>query len=120
MQNDYTSMYQSQIHERLIFKYPPHYKLIEIVMRHRDRDTLFAAANRYAGWLRAEYPNQVMGPEYPSVSRIRNQYLMKTLIRFERTAPLSHHKQRLLDLADHLVKDPAFTRITIQFDVDPQ
>ena len=118
--NDYKSLFNSQIQERLVFKYPPHYKLIEIVLRHREQSIVQAAANQYAQWLRAEYANQVLGPEFPSVGRIRNQYLMKILVRFELGAPISRHKQRILQLADLLLKNPAYTRVTIQFDVDPQ
>lgn len=120
MENNYQSMYKSQITERRVFRYPPYYKLVDITLRHRDRDTLNAAAAEYARLLKGEFGNRVMGPEYPSVSRVRNYYIKKIMVRFDRTEPISQGKQIMLRHSDTILAEKAYTRVLFSFDVDPQ
>lgn len=119
MENNYLSMYGGQINERRVFRYPPFYKIIDITIRHKDSDILNEAASLFAQWLRKAFDNKVMGPEYPSVSRVRGLYLKKIMVRFERTESLSQSKQYILQCASALLNDKAYHRATIQFDVDP-
>ncbi len=120
MENDYQSMYGSQIQERRVFRYPPYYKLIEITLKHADSETLNAGAGEYARRLRSQFGNRVMGPEYPSVARVRGLYLKKILIRFGREEAVHEGKRMIMETADAVVKEKAFGRMTVQFDVDPQ
>ena len=69
---DYLSMFGSQIVERRVFKYPPYYRLIYITLKHRDNQMLSTAADALAEKLRERFTTRVMGPEYPTVARIRN------------------------------------------------
>lgn len=117
---DYQAMYNSQITERRVFRYPPFYRLIDITLKHRNSDFLNEVAARYASQLRAVFSTRVIGPEYPSVSRIRGLYLKKILLRFERTEPISEAKQIILDIAEKLKADKSCSSIQIHFDVDPQ
>lgn len=116
---NYLSMYQHQIQERRIFNYPPFYKLIEITMRHRDEQVLNAAADLMAQWLRGLFDTNVMGPEYPNVIRVRNYYQKRIIVRFDKSAPLSHAKQQILLYADNIIKQPGYQSILFTFDVDP-
>src|SRR5574344_1460425 len=120
MNNDYTSMYGSQINERRVFRYPPYYKLISITITHKDSDILNTIAAKYALLLRGEFGNRVMGPEYPNVSRIRGSYIKKILIRFERTEAISQAKIIIQKHTNTILNDKACSRISIAFDVDPQ
>ncbi|MCQ2298969.1 MAG: primosomal protein N' [Bacteroidales bacterium] len=119
MENNYLSMYGSQIQERRVFRYPPFYKLIDITIKHKDADTLNLAAANFAAMLRSNLGERVMGPEYPSVSRIRGQYIKKIMVRFERNEPVSKGKEIILQHANAILNDKAYGRITITFDVDP-
>ncbi|MCR4827880.1 MAG: primosomal protein N' [Bacteroidales bacterium] len=119
MANDYQSMYSSQITERRVFRYPPYYKLIVVTLKHKDQSLLDTAAARYAASLRGLFATRVMGPEYPSVMRIRNQYIKKIMVRFERSEPLATAKKEMLRLADKLTEDKQLSRLIVQFDVDP-
>lgn len=120
MNNDYLSMYKSQIVERRVFKYPPFYRLVTIVVRHKDQETVNSVAERYAGLLRAQFGNRVLGPEYPSVARIRNQYIKKIMVRFAQGEAITEGKRIMLQEAERLLQDKAYSRVTIVFDVDPQ
>ena len=118
--NDYQSMYDSQITERRVFRYPPYYRLIDITLKHRDHELLNDAAAQYATQLRGVFANRVIGPEYPSVTRVRGLYLKKVLLRFERTEAIGEAKRIILDMGDRLKTDKRYSSLQIHFDVDPQ
>ena len=120
MAGDYQSMYKSQIVERRVFKYPPYYKLVVVTIKHQKDDVVNEAAALYAANLRSRFADRVMGPEYPSVARIRNQYLKRIMLRFAVGEAVSEAKRIMLQMAAELLKNKAFARVQIVFDVDPQ
>ena len=118
--NDYTAMYESQVTERRVFRYPPYYRLIYITLKHRDKDILDDAAKRYANQLRQVFDNRVVGPEYPSVTRVRGLYLKNIMMRFERTEAIAQAKTIIMEIGDQLKGDKSLSPLQIHFDVDPQ
>ena len=120
MNNDYISMYRSQITERRVFKYPPYYRMVNILVKHLKEDVVDDAAARYAALLRSRFGNRVMGPEFPSVARIRNQYIKKIMVRFERGEAIAEGKRLMVQMSEELLQDKALSRVSIVFDVDPQ
>ncbi len=117
--NNYQRMYESQKQERRIFRYPPYNRLIYITMSHRDQDVLNTAAAVAAQQLRMVFGNRVMGPEYPSIPRIRGMYLKQIMLRFERTDALSAAKQQILVIFDAIEHDKQFRPLKVIYDVDP-
>ncbi len=119
LNSDYEALYEEQIQERRVFRYPPFYKLIGITLKHRDAELLNRAADWMAVQLRGAFGGRVMGPEYPLISRIRALYLKCITIRFERTEAIADAKQLMLRIADDLQKQEGFSGIMVAFDVDP-
>ena len=74
--NDYGGLFQSQIEERNLFKYPPFYRLIYVYLKHRKGEVLDQAADLMAGYLRNGLGSRVLGPDRPRVYRL---YLLKRL-----------------------------------------
>lgn len=120
MAGDYISMYKSQIVERRVFRYPPYYRLIDITVRHKDESVVNSAAAQYAALLRGQFEGRVMGPEFPSVARIRGLYLKKIMMRFAVGEAISEAKKIMMKLASDVLKEKEFARVQIIFDVDPQ
>lgn len=120
MAGDYESMYKSQIVERRVFRYPPYYRLIDITVRHKDQAVVNTAAACFAAGLRQQFEGRVMGPEYPSVSRIRGLYLKKIMVRFAVGEAISEAKRKIMALSNELLKDKELSRVQVVFDVDPQ
>lgn len=120
MNNDYVSMYKSQITERRVFKYPPYYRLIYITVKHVKSEIVDQAAMQMATMLRSHFGTRVMGPEYPNVSRVRNLYLKKIMVRFAQGEAISEGKRIMLGIADEIMHDKQYGRLQIVFDVDPQ
>ncbi|MEE4177085.1 MAG: primosomal protein N' [Bacteroides sp.] len=117
--NDYESMYHTQIMERQRFHYPPFFRLIRVTVLHRDASVVNQAADELSQRLRKHFPKKVLGPEYPPVSRIRNQYMKNMMVKLERDAKLSASKDKLSEIVDFFLADPAFKRIRVILDVDP-
>ena len=116
---DYLGLYHEQIEERRVFRYPPFYRLVEITLKHRDSQVLNEAADWMAAQLRGAFGKRVMGPEYPLVSRVRALYLKVITIRFERSEAIADAKSLMLRMADDLVKQDDWKRVSVHFDVDP-
>ncbi|MBR4505733.1 MAG: primosomal protein N' [Bacteroidales bacterium] len=117
--NDYKGLYCDQDNERRVFRYPPYYRLVEVTLKHRESDVLNRAADWLAAQMRGLFGNRVMGPEYPLVSRVRALYLKTITVRFERTENIADAKSLMMQLADNLVKQDGWGRVSVHFDVDP-
>jgi len=117
--NNYISMYKSQILERRNFKYPPFYRLINLSLKHKDARILNEASRELAIILRETLGKRILGPEYPLVSRIKNLYIKNILIKLEKDENLQNHKTNILKILDRFRGDTAFKSIRISIDVDP-
>ena len=117
--NDYAGLFEEQIQERRVFRYPPFYRLVQITLKHRESTVLDAAADWLAAQLRATFAWRVMGPEYPLVSRIRALYLKQITLRFEKSEPIADAKRVMMQMADDLSKQEGWSNVSVIFDVDP-
>lgn len=117
--HDYQSMYQSQILERRNFNYPPFYRLINIILKHKEAPKLNDGARELALLLREELSQGVLGPEYPLVARIKNLYIKRILIKLERNENLTSNKVKIQKIIDTFNQSSLYRNITITLDVDP-
>jgi primosomal protein N' (replication factor Y) (superfamily II helicase) len=118
--NDYTAMYNSQIAERNTFKYPPIHKLIQITIKHKNAEKLNRSAKEFAVILRKSFGLRVLGPEYPVISRIRNEYLKNIMLKFEKDISLTKVKLIIKETIESFKADKDHTGFRIMIDVDPQ
>ena len=119
MDSDYSSMFHDQDIERRVFRYPPYYRLIEVVVRDKQQAVVNEAAEWFANRLKAVFGNRVMGPEYPLVSRVRGLYIKTIVVRFERSEPIPDAKHIMLQMADELHNQHQWRKVLVHFDVDP-
>jgi len=119
IRNDYKAMFNTQCEERKLFKYPPYFRMIQIVLRHRDPKVLNQAANKMATDLRGVFGARILGPNVPSVSRIQNMYIKHILLKFEVEASADRAKELLRQIADQVIAQPQFKALWVNLDVDP-
>ncbi len=117
--NDYAALFRTQCAERQQFHYPPYVRLIRLSLRHRDAAVLRQAARTLGADMRAVFGPRVFGPNDPLVSRIQNLFIKDILLKIEPGASLGEAKQRLRQLANRLLSDPAHRQLRLSFDVDP-
>ncbi len=119
LHHNYEAMYQSQLVERERFNYPPFCRIVQLSVRHIDADLINKAADELAKRLRGLFGKRVLGPEYPTVSRIRNQYLKNILIKFEKGIPLPKAKEEIRNAIVKLNAHPDYKPVRVVIDVDP-
>lgn len=117
--NDYEGMYQMQITERRQFNYPPYSRLVRLSLKHKEPEPLNIAAAGLARMLRKEFPQQILGPEFPIVSRIRNYYIKEILVKLRRDAALAASKEKIRTIINAFLKTTTQKQVRIVVDVDP-
>ncbi len=117
--HDYHSYYAEALADRKRYNYPPFTKIINIYLKHRDRDTVDAMAITYATMLRDVFGNRVLGPERPTIGRIANRYIQTIMLKVEAGASMAKVKTILRNLYVRLAADPRMKQTTLYYDVDP-
>jgi len=116
--NDYVQMYEEQMNERHNYKYPPVCRLIKITLKHKDYQKVNASADWYAKSLRQLFREQVLGPEFPPVSRIRNQFHKNILIKIPHDQSLSKTKEAILKINNSFFSIKEFRAVRVIINVD--
>lgn len=119
MANDYTRLYQEQMEERNLFKYPPFYRLIYVYLKHRKEDILSQAADLMAAHLRQGMGKRILGPDKPPVARIQSLFIRKIVIKIEQEASMSKVRRYLTQVQRTLIEDERFRSLMVYYDVDP-
>lgn len=117
-QNNYYEMFAQQMNERHNFKYPPLYRLIKITLKHKDFQKTNLAAEWYATSLRQLFAEAVLGPEFPPVSRIRNQYHKNILIKIGSKQSLKKTKEAIVKINNSFQSVKDFRAVKVVLNVD--
>jgi primosomal protein N' (replication factor Y) len=119
VENDYESFFASQLSERKIFKYPPFYRLISIVIKDKNESKSDEASHYLADRLKSSLGDRVWGPNKPVIGKIQTYYIRNILLKTE--IGLSPLKIRnLVKQAETILRDnQKFKYITLYYDVDP-
>ena len=118
-QNSFRAMYDVQLEERQLFKYPPFYRLIYVHVKGRDFDVVSRSAEYLAQGLRNVFGDRIYGPDKPVITRIQNLHIKKIMLKIEQEASFEKAKQLLNEVTTHTLANPAFKSVFIQIDVDP-
>ena len=117
--HDYKSMYNKQLNERRIFKYPPFCRLISINIQHKNQNKLEVLSLKLATSLRKSFGNRVLGPESPNINRIRNFYHKNILLKVEDGTSIKNAKQILIEYINRYKEVKDFKSARINLDIDP-
>ncbi len=118
--NDYSTMARMLLAERSLFHYPPYARIINITMRHKNRDLLHSAANTLSSLLRAIFGRRVQGPVAPAVDKIRDEYIVMMNLKIEAGASSNKARKLLTSKIEELRQASQFKYIDIICNVDPQ
>lgn len=116
--NNYSEMFKEQLEERYTYKYPPVYRLVKITLKHKDYNKVSTGADWFAKSLRQVFKNNVLGPEFPPVSRIRNQYLINILVKIPTQQSLSKTKEAIAKINNSFMSIKDFRAIRVILNVD--
>ena len=116
--NSYFEMFEEQLGERHAFKYPPVFRMIKITLKHKDYQKVDVGADWYARSLRTVFGKHVLGPEFPPVARIRNQYLKHILVKIPQKQSLGKTKEAILKINASFLSVKDFRPIRVILNVD--
>lgn len=118
-QMDYKSMVRLQLSERSMFRYPPYYRLIVMVLRSRNETVLRELSAVYAGKLVARLGDRVLGPVTPVITRIQTLHIRQIILKVEITAAIAPIRELLDQVHLEMQSYVAFKQIMLHYDVDP-
>ncbi|MGY5849684.1 replication restart helicase PriA [Salegentibacter sp. F14] len=116
---DYKAMYKEQLEERYNYKYPPYYRIIRFTLKSRDYSTNNTAADWLAKSLTNVFGEFVLGPEFPPVARIRNEYYKNILLKIPQHQSLDKTKTVANRILLSFKAIGAFRGVRVVVNVDP-
>jgi primosomal protein N' (replication factor Y) len=119
LKHDYSGMYNYQSGERKLFNYPPFCRLINIVIKHKEKSKLNEFAALLGEDLRSKFGSRVLGPEFPLIPRIQLWYIKNILIKIEKEKPLVKAKHLINEAIEKIEKVKGASSLKITVDVDP-
>ena len=119
VRNDYTSLYKELIAERQAFHYPPYYRLIYVFLRHRQEGTVDTAAIEMGSRLRQWFSGRVLGPDKPSVAKVKSQNIRKLVLKLELGIDMQKVREYLLLAQSQMLADKRYSSLQVYYDVDP-
>jgi primosomal protein N' (replication factor Y) len=113
--------YRQELEDRKLYAYPPFTRLIELTVKHTDKEVTGEGAMRLAQMLRQRLTGvKIVGPGEPMVARIKNNYLMTLLVKIPRNSGnLEAIKTTIRESLMELLQEKTFRQLRIVVDVDP-
>lgn len=118
LNSNYLAMYQSEMQERSVYQYPPYCKLIRITLRDKNYDKLAEASTWLSQAVRNSIPITILGPEEPSVNRVKNEFIRHILLKIPSNIKLSLTKNTLKKIMDSFNSIGQYRGIKVVLDVD--
>ena len=118
VENKYDAMYNEQLHERQIYKYPPFFRLIKLTLKHRDFEKLKEGSMWLYQVLQQSLPMPVLGPEEPPIGRIRNEYIRSILIKIPQNISIATTKKALQRVLNSFEAVSQYRSIKVIVNVD--
>ncbi len=116
---NHDGFYKKEIAERNQFNYPPYYRLIKIIIKSRDLDTLRIASNWLFQSLSNGFIYPIYGPFDPHISKIKNEFIKQILIKYPNTTVRNKVKKHLMKSVESFESIAKFRIVKLNVDVDP-
>ena len=119
IEGDYEKFFVDQISDRKKFNYPPFVKLIKITLKHKDINRVNNASEWFFKRILPYFKDNLLGPEFPYISRIRNKYQKNLLIKIPNSQSLSGVKKILEKSISSFHSTSDYRSVQVIVDVDP-
>lgn len=117
--DNYLQFYQSQINEREQFHYPPFTRVIELSVVSKDVVVVNDIAQQLANQLKPLFGGMMLGPEFPLVAKIKDQYHKRILLKINREYSPTQVRNLLKQEMDTLQYNNKKSIYRLQVDADP-
>jgi primosomal protein N' (replication factor Y) len=116
--HNYIGMYKEQLYDRMIYKYPPYFRIIKLTLKHREFEKLKEGSMWLYQVLSQNLGIPVLGPEEPAISRIRNEYIRTILIKIPQNLPLAGTKKTIQKMLNSFEAVAQYRAIKVIANVD--
>lgn len=116
--NDYIGMYNEQLYDRQIYKYPPYFRIIKVTLKHRDFDKLKEGAMWLYQVISQNLNVPVLGPEEPAINRIRNEYIRTIIIKIPQNSSIVNTKKTIQKMLNSFDAVAQYRAIKVMINVD--
>ncbi len=115
----YHVFFDLEMANRKQLNYPPYTRIIRMEIRHKNQIYLEAQAEALRNILLPTFGKAMLGPEYPYVTRLRNEYRQVALFKIGRTSNVMGVRRKLAELIDTYYRNAPQKTLRIMVDVDP-
>lgn len=119
VENDYLGFYETLLDERRLFSYPPFHRLVYVFLRHRHDDVVETAGIEMGSRLRQGLGERILGPDKPSIARVKNLHIRKIVIKLENGIDQKAVRLYLRTVQQQLLQDKRYAALQVYYDVDP-
>jgi primosomal protein N' (replication factor Y) len=116
--NDYFGMYNEQLYDRQIYKYPPYFRIVKLTLKQRDFDKLKEGSMWLYQVMSQNLNMPVLGPEEPAISRIRNEYIRTIIIKIPQNTSIANTKKTIQKMLNSFEAVAQYRAIKVTSNVD--
>jgi len=117
--NDYKSMFEAQLVERIEYKYPPYVRLIKLTIKDKSHDKVNIACEWLDKMMRRSYKGDILGPVYPEISRVRNKYQKQFIVKLKNIDSINQFRSILNKTLISFDSISKYRSVRVIVDVDP-
>ena len=119
VEHDFEGLFENQKKERMKYRYPPYNRMIRITFKCRQYERINQAADWFYNVLSQAYQGTLLGPVFPPVARVRNQYHKQLLLKIDHQLASATVKKILHKTSVSFQAVAQYRSVRINFDVDP-
>lgn len=117
--NKSAEFFEETLGERRQYNYPPFSRLFEVTVISKDVNEVNHLAAELFRLLKPAFGDNLLGPEFPLISRIKNQYYKHILIKTPKQQSSGTLRQIIYSALNDLQNDHKNWRYKVFIDVDP-
>lgn len=119
LKGEHDLFYTETLSERKQYDYPPFTRLIELTVISKDINEVNHLASELNLILKPEFKNHLLGPEFPLIAKIKNNYHKCLLIKSAREQSPGYLRKIIAEALNELQNKHKTWRYRVAIDVDP-
>ncbi|MBP7808045.1 MAG: primosomal protein N' [Bacteroidia bacterium] len=117
--DDLKLFYNNQLQERKQYHYPPYSRLIQLSVVAKDVNLVNNMSEELAKRLRGTFAKDLLGPQFPLVSKIKNNYYKRIILKIDKSLGPQNVRHILTSEINNLHQNYRDENFRVQIDVDP-
>lgn len=116
---NYEQMYKDLLIERHLMNFPPFCRMIKITIQGKNRGVVLEKSQDYAKRLQKVFGFRLLGPQEPTIARLKNLYNQVIWLKIEKKLSYSIVKTKIRETNEEFLAEKDNKNLRINIDVDP-